>query len=358
MTRTYKNLYPQIWQPANLWTAFHQAARGKRSQPAVAAFEYELETQLIGLEEELHQQSYKPGRYHNFYIQSPKRRLISAAPFRDRVVHHALMNIIEPLFERQFIFDCYANRLGKGLHRALDRCTYYLRRHRYVMLCDVRQFFPSVDHQILLDILSRTIGDPDVMGLIKKILVSGVGVQAGEYEMVYFPGDDLFAAQRPRGLPIGNLTSQHWANVYLNELDQFVKRDLGCRAYVRYVDDILLFADQKRLLQTWKQAIVQYLRRLRLTVHERCAQPRPVDTGVPFLGFIVFPEHRRLKNRAGLAYRRRLRTLVSDYRQGFIDNQELKSSLLGWINHARYADTWGLRQSILDSVGLGVEEPG
>ena len=166
------------------------------------------------------------------------------------------MNVIEPLFERQFIFDSYANRVGKGTHKALDRCTYFLRRYQYVMHLDVRQFFPSIDHEILVGILSRTIGDKRVMNLAKKIIASGAGVQADGSEMVYFPGDDLFSASRPRGLPMGDLTSQHWANVYLNQLDQYAKRVLKCQAYIRYVDDVLLFAQEKRTLLDWRTEIM------------------------------------------------------------------------------------------------------
>jgi retron-type reverse transcriptase len=332
--------------------AYQKARRGKRYQVAVAAFEYDREENLLALESELRTQTYTPGGYHNFYIHEPKHRLISAAPFRDRVVHHALMNVIEPLFERQFIYDSYANRVGKGTHRALDRCTYYLRRLRYVMHCDVRQFFPSVDHQILLAILARTIADQAVMNLIEKILASGSGVQAEEYEMVYFPGDDLWTVTRPRGLPIGNLTSQHWANVYLNELDQYAKRVLKCQAYIRYVDDILLFADDKSALHEWRDTMIQFLQGLRLTIHENRSQPRPVETGVPFLGFIVFPNHRRLKRRNGVAFQRRLKALAALHALGEIEQQQLQSSLQGWINHVSYGDTWELRRSILTSAGL------
>ena len=187
---------------------------------------------LLRLQAELRAGVYQPGVYVNFTVHEHKRRLISAAPFRDRVVHHALCNVIEPLFERQFIHDTYANRVGKGTHRALDRCTEFMRRFTYVLPLDVRQFFPAIDHAILQEILGRTLGDERVLDLAGKIIASGVGVQADEYEMVYFPGDDpstgsgcdLFAFQRPRGLPIGNLTSQFWANVYLNGLDHYVKR--------------------------------------------------------------------------------------------------------------------------------------
>jgi retron-type reverse transcriptase len=355
MRKAFYNLYPRVCAPDNIWQAYRQAARGKRMQPTVAAFEYDLEAHLLNLEAELGAQTYTPGGYTNFLIGVPKRRLISAAPFRDRVVHHALMNVIEPLFERQFIYDSYANRKGKGTHRALDRCTYFMRRYRYVMHCDVRQYFPSVDHQILRAILARTIGDAAVLGLIDKILASGVGVQAEEYTMVYFPGDDLFAVHRPRGLPIGNLTSQHWANVYLNELDQYVKRVLQCPAYLRYVDDLVLFADDTRTLLAWREAIIVFLQTLRLTLHETRAQPRPVEIGLPFLGFIVFPDHRRLKRRNGIAFQRRLKTLAARWRAGEIETGQLHARVQGWLNHARYGDTYGLRRAVLAAADLSWE---
>src|SRR5262249_34870685 len=150
----------------------------------------------------------------------------------------------------------------------------------YVLQCDVVQFFPAVDHIILRDILCRTIADAQTRWLVELILASGAGVLRDEYTMVYFPGDDLLSALRPRGLPIGNLTSQFWANCYLNELDQLIKRDLRCRAYVRYVDDFLLFSDSKRQLWDCKQAIVECLARLRLTLHERSSTVYPVTNGI------------------------------------------------------------------------------
>ena len=141
MGKCYTNLYEEIIDPLNLWFAYKQAMRGKRYKPAAAHFEYNLEKNLIELERELKEEAFQSGGYRSFYIQRPKKRLINAAPFRDRVVHHALMHVLEPLFERQFIFDSYANRKGKGTHKALDRCTYFLRRYPYVMHLDVCQFF-------------------------------------------------------------------------------------------------------------------------------------------------------------------------------------------------------------------------
>ena len=151
----------------NLYRAAREAQRGKRFQPGVARFHHDLDRSLVVLRDELLEGGYRPGPYRTFTIYEPARRFISAAPYRDRVVHHALCNVIEPLFERSFIFDSYANRVGKGTHRALGRCTEYARRCRYVLQGDVRLFFPSIDHEILLARLARRIYDPRVMELAR-----------------------------------------------------------------------------------------------------------------------------------------------------------------------------------------------
>jgi hypothetical protein len=348
----------------NLLRAYRDAARGKRGHPAVAAFEHRLEEQLTELRHELQAGAYRSGGYTSFYIHEPKRRLISAAPFRDRVVHHALVNVLEPLFERCFVRDSYANRVGKGTHRALDRCQELARQLPFVLQLDLRQFFPSIDHAILREILRRKIGDTAVLALIDHVLASGEGVLSEAYSMVYFPGDNLFAINRPRGLPIGNLTSQFWANVYLNPIDHFVKRDLRCAGYVRYVDDLLLFGVDKRTLWAAKRRLMAALERLRLTVHPG-AHPRPAEEGIPFLGFIVTPERRRLKRRKGLEFRRRLRALVADHRAGLSSADALAAVVRSWVNHARYGNTVGLRTSLLCDVarrtpgtGAGRSAPG
>jgi RNA-directed DNA polymerase len=177
--KIYHNLYPQICTFENLHSAFRKAAKGKRGRPDVAAFEFDLEANLLRLQTELRDQAYSPRPYYSFLIYDPKRRLISAAPFRDRVVHHALCNVIEPLLERSFIYDSYANQVGKGTHAALDRAQAFARRYPYVLQCDVRKFFPSVDLQILRAILARKIADQDVLWLVDRILESGVGMLTG-----------------------------------------------------------------------------------------------------------------------------------------------------------------------------------
>lgn len=339
-------MFDQLTTWDNLLLAFWQASKGKRSHPNVAAFEYRLEDNLWQLQDALAARTYYPDPYHSFFIHDPKRRLISAAPFRDRVVHHALCNLIEPLFGRSFIEDSYANRIGKGTHRARARCQQFARRFPYVLQLDVRQFFPSIDQAILHGLLGQRISDEGVLWLADVILDSGKDVLTGQYEMVYFPGDDLLAALRPRGLPIGNLTSQFWANVYLNPLDQFVKRRLRCKAYVRYVDDLLLFADNKATLWDWKEAVTDKLADLRLTAHPG-AQPRPVGEGIPFLGFQIFPDKMRLKRRKVIAYRRKFRGLLRQYAAGEIRLEQVDASVRGWVNHARFGNTVGLRKALL-----------
>ena len=346
----FLSMYEKLCSWDNLLLAYRRASKGKRGRAPAATFEYRLEDNLLQLQRELVDKTYRPGPYTSFYIHEPKRRLISAAPFRDRVVHHALCNVIEPLFERRFICDSYANRVGKGTHRALDRCQQFARHHRYVLQCDIKQFFPSIDHTVLREILVRVIADPDVMWLVDRILASGVGVLSEEYEMVWFPGDDLLAVHRSRGLPIGNLTSQFWANVYLNPFDYFVKRELRCKAYLRYVDDFLLFADDKETLWRWRAAIIERLARFRLVLHDAHSHPYPVTEGIPFLGFTIFPTHRRLKRRKGIRYHRRLKRLLASYQAGEIELDRVHVSVQGWVNHVRYGDTWGLRRAMLPSI--------
>lgn len=345
--KTYRRLYPQLCSFENVYRAYRAARRGKRSTAPVAAFEYDQERELLELRDELATQIWQPGPYHSFYIHDPKRRLISAAPFRDRVVHHALINVLEPIWERRFIHDSYANRLGKGTHRALNRCQQFARRYRYVLQCDLKQYFPSIDHALLRAELARRIRDEATLALCDRILASGVGVLSEAYEMQYFPGDDLFAVNRPRGLPIGNLTSQFWANVYLDGFDQWVKRDLKCAGYLRYVDDFLLFGDDKAQLHRWRAALLERLAALRLTLHVGRAQVSPVSAGIPFLGFRVYPTHRRLKRRNAVNFQRRFRAMLAQLADGELKLDRLSASVRGWVNHARHGDTYGLRRSLL-----------
>ena len=348
--KTYKNLYPQIVDFDNLYKAWRKARLGKRYQTMPSTFEQNLDAELMSLYDELITETWEPGGYRSFTIHEPKRRKISAAPFRDRVVHHALVKVLEPIYERKFIQHSYANRKGKGTHKALDSCTQYMRHYKYVLQCDIQQFFPSIDHTLLKTILAHTLADRSTLCLCNKIIDSGAGILSEVYDMRWFDGDDLFAVNRGRGLPIGNLTSQFWANVYLNELDQFVKHQLRCQGYIRYVDDFLLFADDKTVLHGWLEKIVTFLQSLRLTIHKKRAQPKPVTQGIPFLGFTIYPTHRRLKKSRGIAYRRHLKTLWHAYQAGEISREKGRASVMAWLGHVQHGDTYALRYRMFREV--------
>lgn len=340
MAKVFDNLYPQIIEFSNLYQAWRKAAKGKRGCVAAATFEMNLSDNLIYLQQELSEQSWQPGQYKSFTIQDPKTRLVSAAPFRDRVVHHALCNVTEEIFENTFIGDSFANRKGKGTHAALDKAQAYMRRFPYVLQCDLKQFFPSVDHAVMESLLNRKIIDVKTRWLMRQIIQSGDGIHTSV---------GVFSGKRPHGLPIGNLTSQFWANVLLNELDQFVKRELRCKGYLRYVDDFLLFADNKKQLWYWKSAIIDKLKYLRLEMHHKSSTVFPVSNGVPFLGFRLFPEYRRLKRRNGINFQRRLQRYYREYQRGDLSREDLNSRIEGWVAHAKKADTWGLRRRLLSA---------
>lgn len=342
--KRHGNLYPQIIKFENILLASRQAQRGKRFRDNVLDFNYHLETELIKLQKQLTYKTYQPGNYRTFHLINPKSRLISAAPYRDRVVHHALCNIIVPIFERTFIADSYANRLGFGTHRALRKFTHFARNSRYVLQCDIKKYFPSIDHIILKELIRRKIKCFDTLWLIDTIIDN-----SNEQETVidYFPGDDLLSPVTYRkGLPIGNLTSQFFANIYLNGFDHFIKEQLKISKYARYVDDFALFSDDRQLLADARLAIEEYLTKLRLKIHPVKSQLFETKTGASFLGFRIFPETIRVRNSNLHQARRRLRRLQIDYTQGRIKLEKVNQSIQSWFAHLEHGDTFQLRQQI------------
>lgn len=346
--KRYGDLYESICSFENLRAAAYRARRGKRFRTDVMAFQYDLEEQILLLREELLSRTYVPGPYRAFRIRDPKPRLISAAPYRDRVVHHALCRVIEPLFERSFIHDSYANRIGKGTHRALDRCTCLARRYRFALKCDIEKYFASIDHEILLSLIRRKIKCPGTLWLVERI----VGNSNPQDEIIrFFPGDTLFTPyERRRGIPIGNLTSQFFANIYLDGFDHFVKETLRRRAYLRFADDFLLFGDESATLHGLLRPMQSYLDGLRLRLHPTKCHVFRVERGIPFLGWQVFPDHRRVRRRTGVRFRRRLRKLQDDHAAGRIGFPEVTASIMSWLGHLKHGDTWGLRGRILESA--------
>ena len=241
-------IWPELVSFENLLSAYYKARKGKQSVSAVARFTLKLESELLSLQQELNENSYRPGRYRLFTIYERKKRQIAAAPFRDRVVHHAIMNIIEPSLDRRFIFDSYACRQHKGVHAAVNRYQQWSKKYPYVLKMDIEQYFPSIDHDILKAKLRRCLKDRYVLALLDRI-IDTAPAETGRAGFSYFPGDDLLThTERTTGLPIGNLTSQFFANLYLDAVDQFIKKQLSVRAYLRYVDDLVVLGRDKVVL--------------------------------------------------------------------------------------------------------------
>jgi len=336
--KSFNHLFPQIISFENLLIACQKASKGKRERNYVLEFTDKLEENLFELQDELRQFKYTPGKYTTSWIYFPKPRLISAAPFRDRVVHHALINILGPLLEKSFIFDSYANRTGKGTHRAIRRYQSFLRSYPFVLKCDIKKFFPSIDHAILKNLFHRKLKDKPTLWLIDTIIDHS---NDQEFICDYFPGDDLFTPlDRRKGLPIGNLTSQFFANFYLDPLDHYIKEVLRCPGYLRYVDDFVLFSHCKENLKIWKQRIRQFSEKFRLNLNERHTQLFPACIAFPFLGQVVSQSRRKLSGANVRRFRRRLRKSVVN------PPENLEPGIASWLGHAGQANAAGLVHSL------------
>lgn len=352
--KRYGNLWTAITDFDNLLYAARQAQRGKRFRENVLEFNFALEQELFTLQRQLRDRSYQPGGYRTFEIKDPKPRLISAAPYRDRVVHHALCHIILPLLEPTLINDTYANRVGYGTHRALKRFTPLARRYRYCLQCDIQKYFPSIDHDLLKGLIRRRLKCPDTLWLIDTIIDASNEPPA---VVEYFPGDDLLTPlQRRRGLPIGNLTSQLFANLYLSPFDHFVKRDLKLTHYLRYVDDFAAFSDDRQALAEARVAMEDYLDTLRLKMHPIKSQLVETRHGVNFVGFRVLPDRIRVRNDNLRRARRRMKRLQKDYETGLITLRPLVQRLQSWEAHLTHGDTYRLRRKLFDAYSFRLKE--
>lgn len=349
------NLYPRLTSFANLQAAARRAQRGKRYRPAVLAFNADLESELLRLQEELRSFTYKPGPYRQFRIRDPKPRLISAAPFRDRVVHHALCAAIVPPLQRHFHRGSHANRISYGSHRALRRFTAAAARHRWVLQADIRLYFPSIDLTILRAQLAAAIGCPGTLWLLDQILTNGASPGPA---LDAFPGDTLLTPlERPRGLPIGNLTSQFLANLHLNALDHTLSALPGVRAYLRYVDDLALFADHPEPLQRARRRLEAELAALRLRAHPVKTQIRRCRDGASFVGFVVRPGRLRVRNHNLRRGRRRLKLQNKAVLAGTLPAAAARTSLLSWNAHLAHGHTWRLRRRLFASLPYAADLP-
>jgi len=335
--KRYGSLWDKLIAWDNLVLAARKAQRGKRGRADVQRFNFYQEMRLLKLQEELESGCYRPGKFVSHWVREPKPRLISAAPYRDRVVHHAVMNILEPILERHFHPDSYACRQEKGTHAAADRLQALMRRYRYALQCDIKQFFPSIDHETLKASFRRLIKDRSVLALM-DLIVDTSNEQPGA--PAWFAGDDLFAPlERRRGLPIGNLTSQWFANWVLTDLDHFVTSHLGMGGYLRYCDDFILLHNDRCRLRDALGRIRQRLAQLRLRLHEWKLFVRPVATGLTFVGYRLWPTHRLLRKANIHRFRRRVRWMRRAYAAGVVDWAFVKPRLASWIGHAQQADS-------------------
>jgi RNA-directed DNA polymerase len=361
--KTARNLWPGLISWPNMLLAMQKCRRRKRYSAAAAEFDYDAMNNLLHLQRELISELWCPGPYHHFRITDPKPRKISAAPFRDRIVHHAIVNILEPVFEPRFIFDSYACRRGKGTHKAIRRAQHYLKRYSWSLKTDIVKFFPSVDHELLLQRISRTVKDPHVLKLISTVIDTGCGVLDDEYIPSFFPGDDLFAQLRPRGLPIGNLTSQFFANVYLDSLDHYIREDLRVPGYVRYADDLVLFGDSRQQMWEYREAIAAFVATLRMRLHSSKTHVAPCTQPLNFLGLRISRDELRLRSSGIHRFTRRIRRLQNRLTSGRISYVEVQTSLRAWLAHCGHANTQGLIRDLLKRLrfrrrtGIGSPQP-
>ncbi len=338
MPHTHGSLWDTITAWDNIYAGYCEARNGKRYRQDVLEFGSRLEEYLVEIQNHLVWKTWSPARWNEFYVYDPKKRLIQAPRFKDRVVHHALVRVIEPLFERKFIYDSYACRKGKGTHKAVDRLQAYLRKAKrlwgkvYVLKADIAAYFPSIVHEHLLLILSRTIRDKSTLWLCRTIIQE--------------------CGHKGRGLPVGALTSQLFANIYLNQLDHLVKDDLGVRFYLRFMDDWVILAPSKAVLNEILAVAKEYLVSdlgLSLNLKTRIF---PAHQGVDFAGYRTWVTHRLPRKRNVLRARRRFRALAQSYADGEIGLDDIRPSVASFLGYMKHCSSFHTIQGILDDFVL------
>lgn len=340
MPKTARHLWEHVLEWENLLTAAKEASRGKRYRNEVMRFNVRLEENLLRIRECLRAKEWRPGPFRAFEVFEPKRRLVHAPCFADRVVHHALVQVIGPCFERRFIAQSFACRVGKGTHAASDYLSSMLRSAEarwggvYVLKADVTKYFYSIDHDILLRIVSRTIGDPDVLNVL-RVLVKEADCIEGN-----------------RGLPLGALTSQLLANAYLDQLDHFIKDTLGVRYYVRYMDDFILLHGDKTELWRLLAEIRDFLAcELHLTLNNK-TRVFPASHGVDFAGYRHFSGYKLPRKRNVRRARKRFAGLSRCYADGRVDIDTVRCCVASFTGYMRHCKGWKSAESTLNSLIL------
>ena len=345
-------LFAQLCDPEHLIQSARAAAKGKRRKPDVARFLLDLEPECFRLAGELASDQWRPGQYTSFHILEPKPRMISAAPFRDRVVHHAIVSILEPHFEKRFVAHSYACRVAKGTHRALMRASKLAKTRTFVLKGDVVKFFPSIDHEILKAQVAWVISDAPLLRVLDQI-IDGSNPQEPVQE--WYEGDDLFTVtQRKRGLPIGNLTSQFLANVLLDRFDHAVMDEMRCGDYIRYCDDFLIFGDDRAHLWEIRTKVERVLGQLRLRLHSRKGGVHATSSPIPFLGFTLRKGQRRLQHAGVVRATRRLRAAGLQVSAGSMKPNALRARIAAWTGHAQHASSPRVIDTVLARAGCSL----
>ncbi len=361
---------PPVFSLENLHRQYLQCRRNKRNTLNALRFEYALEDNLVKLQEELEGATYTPSRSVCFVLKQPKLREIFAADFRDRVVHHVLVDALEKIWEPRFIHDSYACRRGKGTHRAVKRLQAFMRsvsrngtRQAYFMHLDIRGFFLHINKEVLYQIITKRIRDEKVLWLARTVIFHDCTTnfvlkgKRGLLEKIP-PHKTLFNTDNQMGLPIGNLASQFFANVYMNELDQFVKHHLKARYYLRYSDDCVMLHEEKERLLESKAAIEEFLHAgLRLRLNERRQTLGPIRNGVDFLGYVVRPDYllvrRRVVNRLKARLGQYQKMLIGQkenctvFRHDHTALQTLMATWSSYLAHLKMANSYRLRENLL-----------
>ena len=338
--KIYKNLFTRIISLENLVLAWEEFRVDKGKKIDVREFEFSLEQNIFSLHRDLIAKRYSHGPYKGFYIRDPKVRHIHKATVRDRVLHHAVFRILNPIFEETFIPNSFSCRIGKGTHKGVLTAETMLRKESqnytvpcYALKCDVKKFFDSVDHEILLAILKKRIADPDTMWLVQQIVWSFTG----KWKTLF---DHL-------GLPIGNLTSQLFANVYMNEFDQFVKQKLKVKHYARYTDDFVIISIDEKYLEGLLDPFQKFIGdRLKLSLHPKKCAILDAGQGIDFLGYVILPHYRLLRSKTKRRIFRKLKYRVAQYREGVIDEHSLSQSLQSYLGALSHAHTYQLSQDL------------
>lgn len=333
--KIYSNLFERIISAENLFSAWDEFRRGKLHKHDVQVFELDLEENIFKLHHELKAKTYRHSPYAGFYVRDPKQRHIHKAAVRDRIVHHAVFSVLSPIFEETFISTSFSCRVGYGTHRGVEALQKMIRRVSrndtrpcYVLKCDVRKFFDSVNHEILFSVIKKRISCEDALWLVKTIIDS------------YGDG---------KGIPIGNLTSQLFANVYLNELDRFMKHTLGVKHYLRYTDDVAVVSEDREYLEKLLPGISSFLgNELSLRLHENKSTIRSICQGADFLGYIVFSEYRLLRTKTRRRIFKKLEKHEAEYRSRHITSQKFEQSLQSYLGVLSHANTHKLSESLLN----------